>query len=730
MESRELQEGRAPLGSRGAPSEDDAESSHKEKSHLMITSPTLGHSDETLTSLCVRQQEGLNFVKYFRFADVVEGRRLVGASRPTSRSDVPEWLFNPLLNQPDRASDLAYLRWGYGQKDSQGRFRTEVVSQGIPTPIEVVMCMVHGGETSLRAALSDGFIVQGKPTEKFLLVFEQRQHDYLALLLHATDFEREGRKLKIRSDVQNQGQTLMTADAYLLPKADIVKPPFESAPKRYFYSYFDTPTELVDTYLLRDLCYYAGDYVKYFAKRARGDISKDQRRKLEAVVMEAFETPDYIERYFDASVFPQAEIDKFVAKVSRLSGELAGERLVMKALEDDAEFRGKCVEILRDTGAKELSGLSEQRQLASSELDGIRVDLKKATEELKAKHDELNLLKEKCKGEETRLETLRAEVLNNERLMQEAVSEASGNLALRLGLSAVCSGRSSAGSMLAVEAGRALDTENWENADLVDCVKENLISLGVSSFASDCDLILSALSLTLVSAASACPVVAVPGRIAAAAADALSCALYGCSASRVVVPNDWDGFGELSKSVSESDGVVLAENVIDSVNEPVLSYLLSRRWSKVVVLPFSSGPSLSLVAPDFWDRVPIVSCPDVVSTDLVDDALYRVVQHSPMPVGEPPQKAFSCMKRALQTYSGAVPRKQLAVLLGTIKAFADEASREGHQVLGAYECWAAAQLVASAREDSVAALRLAAGIVKDFGDISDLAREVGVDVER
>lgn len=696
----------------------------------MIAPSILNQTDETFTSLCVRRQEGPNFVKYFRVADVVKGRRLMAASRPTGRLDVPEWLFNPLLNHPSRVSDLAYLRWNYGWKDDQGHLRTEVVSQGIPAPIEAVMCMVRGGEAGLRAALSDGFIVQSKPTEKFLLVFEQRRDDYLALLLRAADFELEGRKLKIKSDVQNQGQTLMTADAYLVPGVDIVRSPFDAAPERYFYSYFDSPTELVDTYLLRDLRYYAADYVKYFAKRVRNDISKDQRRKLEAVVTEAFDTPDYIERYFDASMFPQAEIDEFVAKVSRLSSELAGERLVMKALEDDTEFKGKCVEELRDMGAEELSGLSEQRRLALSELDGVQVDLKKTTEELEAKRHELDLLKEKCEGEEARLEALRAEVLDNERLMREAISEASGNLALKLGLTAVCSGRSFVGPMLTVEAGKALNTENWENENLEECVKENLISLGVTSFASDCDLTLSALSLTLVSAASACSVVAVPGRIAAAAADALSCALYSCSALRVVVPNDWDDFEELSRSVSESDGVVLVENVIDSVNEPLLSYLLSRRWGKVVVLPFSSGPSLSLIAPDFWDRVPIVSCPDVVSTDIADSALYRIVQHFSLPAGEPPQKAFQCMKRALQTCGGAMPRKQLAVLLGTIKAFADEASKGGHQVPGAYECWAAAQLIAAAREDSSAAFEWAAGMVKDFGDIGDLAREVGVDAGR
>lgn len=153
-----------------------------------------------------------------------------------------------------------------------------------------------------------------------------------------------------------------------------------------------------------------------------------------------------------------------------------------------------------------------------------------------------------------------------------------------------------------VEKGCSCDCAG-SDAGFVSILADNLKKLGVTSVVSEPSAEREGLAVGIVGALSATKFLAIPQVVARQVADSISIALYGRSAKKVIVPADFRDVSSVLSEIPGEDAVVIVDGVIDSVNEGVLFALLSMDLAPIVVLPFMSHASASLVAKEAWGKM-------------------------------------------------------------------------------------------------------------------------------
>ncbi|NEG54491.1 hypothetical protein [Bifidobacterium platyrrhinorum] len=111
--------------------------------------------------------------------------------------------------------------------------------------------------------------------------------------------------------------------------------------------------------------------------------------------------------------------------------------------------------------------------------------------------------------------------------------------------------------------------------------------------------------------ASACGIILSPARLlavdstfAADLANALSYTMRGEPARHATVPVDWNDARALDRLLSDTgDGVLVLDNVFDTVNESLLFALSRLRSESTIILPIGAYGNLRLVAAEVWDHV-------------------------------------------------------------------------------------------------------------------------------
>lgn len=517
----------------------------------------------------------------------------------------PDPLYNPAAKEKyeSRNSDFYLLRWQVDPRKPKKRWTwscyDDISLLDFPEAREVLLLDGMGGESALRQALSDGLPFDGRTTRVFYIAYERDGDCFAAIRCERNDFLFKDGTIKLPTVLSNARSSTLSAPKVLLKSADILESQFSETDFRKVYMRLDE-LEQEGTVSLRELYYYASDYVKWYVKENSIDISRSEKQDLARIIDSALARPDALEEYLGAgtSVESIASLRKAIATVADAESDPA-KKVIRDALLEDATFKKACVK----QAMEESDGVLAERRKAVSDAEKELGQLQKKVDTAKAELDSLQGDKENISNEISSLKVELQEVRQN----QDAVLEEVGsNLALKLGLRSVALSRHGAASgEVSPMIARGIKVEVEESDEpLWQVVSSNLGCMNVVSVAGDSSKERDKAALSAVSAFAATKVLALPQVVAAQVANALSLAACGSTATEIFIPTGYRNIGGLMQNIASNNAsVVMIDNVIDPVNEGVLKALLCQKSETVFVLPFISHESARLVAKEAWDNM-------------------------------------------------------------------------------------------------------------------------------
>lgn len=551
------------------------------------------------------------YYKYFRIADFMPKEspdELIPAivqKHATSLEEAqayPDHLYNPsaAYHHESRESDFYLFQWKRDSRDWNKQltrsFYDDASLLSFKEAREVIALEGKKGEQGLRDALSEGIPFEGKTTSVFYIVYNNEGGLCPAIRCERRDFSFSDGKIRLHYDISNAKETVLSAPRVWLNSYDIIESPHSPISCRKVYARLDEP-EIDGGVLLRPLDYYAADYVKWFVREESISISKSDRRAISQTIDAAFSRPDALEVYLEAGAPEEemANLRKSIARIVMEKDDPDREFFRVALLEDEGFYR-ECLEQVMQSS----DSLLEEKRL---KLSAAEANIEKAENILLGANQSINDLNSKKQSLEDDIARLSAN-LEQYRNEQEAVlNEIQSNIALKLGLRAVASRPVAMnGSGLLVEKGCSCDCAG-SDAGFVSILADNLKKLGVTSVVSEPSAEREGLAVGIVGALSATKFLAIPQVVARQVADSISIALYGRSAKKVIVPADFRDVSSVLSEIPGEDAVVIVDGVIDSVNEGVLFALLSMDLAPIVVLPFMSHASASLVAKEAWGKM-------------------------------------------------------------------------------------------------------------------------------
>lgn len=591
-------------------------------------------SDQERYSVCVANVEvGYErlFYKFFRIADydpetpteiapsVVES----DVRAPEERRAHPNYLYNPQVvdRYEDRVSDFYLFRWGWGY-DDRGRPLTE--AEGVERFFkrgrelkEVIAPEGVHNEEDLRRALRAGIPFEGKTTRIFYLVYGKEGPWVLAAKCDRSDFSFSDGLLSLPPKVTNVRGHALRVPRLKLDPDEIIEPAHASVASRRVYGVLDE-LESNGNVLLRLLDDFADDYVRWFINQEKIDqVTKAERQRVMRSVIEgALDRPDALEKYLEAGV-PNEDVEalKHAIVVSASDSDDESRKLIRSALLRDEAFRAECVDQVMEESTAILKQREKEIDSASARLESVRAEVSAAENRLAEAVAERDSIRDEIlKGQE--------EVSSLAKDKESALEELESSVALKLGLKAVSSAAAPVKLNtpgLSIVTGEAAD-KVAEAESLRGALSENMGKLGISCLVGDPDEVRGRCAVGIEAALSATNIFAIPMPIALPMADALSVALTGKTAKRVRVPSDYRSVLELLSETPDAGEVTVFENVIDPVNEGALFALANSDGRGVIILPFTSHASASLVAKEAWDRVFL---PNVESLCLVPSLARR-----------------------------------------------------------------------------------------------------------
>lgn len=569
------------------------------------------------------------YYKYFRIADFMpqeSSDELIPAIVQKHASSLeeaqanPDHLYNPsaAYNHESRDSDFYLFQWRRDPSD-WGRqltrsFHDDVNLLTFKEPREVILPEDVHDERGLREALSKGIPFEGRTTSVFYIAYGSEGGRRLAIRCERRDFSFSDGKIRLRRDISNTKETVLSAPRVWLNDYDIIESPHALTSYRKVYAKLEEP-EVDGNVLLRPLDYYAADYVKWFIRKESIQISRSNRRAVSQIIDAALLRPDALEAYLESGA-PEEEVASLRKAVSSIVMEKddQGRELFRKALLEDEEFYRECVE-----QAMRLSdSILEERKRA---LEATEVDIESARSTLSSLDQSIEGLDDKKQSLENDIKSLTSN-LEQIRSEQEAVlGEIQSNVALKLGLRAVASRPAdSHDSELLVTESRPCDFVEFDSS-FEDILAENLKKQGVTSVAGNPSVERRRLAIGVTAALAATKFIAMPQAVARQVADSLSVTVSGRSAKRVTVPADFRNIRSVLDAISGDEAVVVIDGIIDAANEGVLFALLSEDVKPIIILPFFSHASASLIAKEVWGRVYLPNVESLLTySRLVKDA--------------------------------------------------------------------------------------------------------------
>ena len=566
-------------------------------------------------SICVAYgeelQDGRHFIRYYRIADYRPGNGSFldpPLLEKDFRSEVdrkthPNRLYNPLLMEKfdSRASDFYMMRWWLKDVNDYRIWSDEVPSSSLLprgcSVKEVIIPDGVNGQKNLRLALSSGIRYDGRTTDRFYLVFDDDGGHYLAAICDARDFILSDGMLRLRPKASNY-RGVASVPIVRLNQTRIIESEQPDIIGRKVYS--DT-AELpeVGRLLLYPLSSYAQAYVSWFAKN-EGSLSRVERQKITGVIEEAFSRPDLLEQYINAGVSDE-EIHEFLLAIVNYARKEddAVRNLICEELLKDESFHDACLEkVLRDS----TDAIEEQRNVLSL----INSDIEKAKKELSTIRKGIGEAEKDKEDIEKRVLESMEELDKVEEQHNEIIKHLEDDVALKLGLRAAAGWRSgntmTPTSNLTVTKGVDIGETRSANS-LMAALAKNFASLGITTVKEEPSKARERLAVAVASALATTQCLAAPTPIASAVADAISIALAGKSATHIYIPSDSREIERLRQLISSEEGVVVFDNVMDSVNEGVLFDLIDCSNRCISIMPFTSHASISLLAGEVWDRV-------------------------------------------------------------------------------------------------------------------------------
>lgn len=527
---------------------------------------------------------------------------------PEEKEYYPRSLYSPSAEAlyDSGADDFLYFEWTY---DEYGPHKHPVITHlddprlgRIPEPHEVIFLNYGRGADDLRNALStEGIPLQGGITHRFYIVYDERDGHYIAIDCNIRDFVVANNRIMLSRQNDNVRNSALSAPVVHLEDSLLIYPPFNWLPQRSVYSDLGE-LEHHGSIPLRDLDYYASDYIKWFARETESNLSRADERALMSIVQSALAIPDYLERYLNAPA-PDIELKKLQYKVRSLAEKLLPEDVarVGQALFSDKRIHQKCLEEFKKASDEEVTRIKQGIQRKQEELEVATIKCQELEDEVRTRSEELNRIEHQI---EAAKKTLDDEMDAYESFMQEIES----NVAFKLGLRTIASQLPEEKNSNSTSGSIAYNACEDLGLDPTDCklhvaIAHNLIRLGVASFndiQGECLL----LAIGTLSCLPYTKFICCPNPIAQALADSIAIALSGKTACRAHVPSDYRNAAEVFTVIDSSDSpVVLIDNIIDPLNEGILSAIINRGARRVVVLPFTSHSSVRLLARELWSRL-------------------------------------------------------------------------------------------------------------------------------
>lgn len=510
-----------------------------------------------------------------------------------------------LIESVERSGeDFVFVQWG-PRDDSPNRPLARPIPEqpyaDTPKIYEVIDCPAVNSSVELRAALQRGWEYEGLPTDQVLFVYAE-DDDYLdAALIDRISLDTSNGRIRLR------GRGPVDVPRYTFTREHVKVLPKHLFGKRLvFDSPVLPPTE--SKVLLRPFTEYADDYVQWFFEREGIPLSDIELDHVRVILDTALNSPSRLEEYtgFRPSNADKAELNTLVAQSVERDGLM--DSMIHESLQNNDAFANHFRNEL-------LAGLDEKINAKQQELQTIENNVRHVSadnEQLMSLHDELQ---QEIDKRTTELARLREE--------QDSFTDRfESDIALRLGLKTIVdavartstrvgSGNSGSPTKRPVAATdmrlqpqplRSY-TSIFERSTVDTAFKENMRAVGLTSANKDVlqrGEFASNMMLTL----QHCRILALDSAIVAPVASALSYAQYGTAAQHVSIPHDWNDTGDLNHMLKNIEGGVLVlDNVFDTVNESLLFTLARCNPAATLIVPIGAYDNLKLFAKEIWNSI-------------------------------------------------------------------------------------------------------------------------------
>ena len=608
--------------------------------------------DNERYSVCIAHAEkssSKTYYKYFRIADyypeenpdeLIPAIVQMHALSLEESQENPDYLYTPIAsrNYEKRDSDFYLFKWHLDPYDWSKPvvhcIYDDVNLLAYNEAREVIILEGKRGEQGLREALAEGIPFKGKTTSVFYIVYDDENDEGLcpAIRCERRSLLFSDDMIKLRYGVSNTKETVLSAPRVWLNVQDIIDSLHEQVLDRKLYARLDEP-ESDGGVLLRSLDYYASDYVKWFIREESIQLSKSNRQVISQIIDSALSIPEALEIYLDAGA-SEGEVESLRKSIARLimDKDDPTRELVRNALLEDKGFYRECVEqvmeqsdVLLEERKTELETAKSEIASAESSMAKMKADINSLTEERQSLRDEI--------------EHITSDYESARKEQEKALEEIQSNAALKLGLKVIAAQQpvavQTSAAMLSgikVEDGPSYD---YVKADsfFEEALVINMKKLGIMSIVGKSENERRKFAIGLLSALPFTKFFAIPHSVAHQIGDAISVAISGCGAKRIIVPTDCRDVAAVLESIHEDDEVVIIEGVVDAVNEGILFPLLSREVKPIVILSFMSHASASLVAKEAWGEMflPNVESLSACPLPLKDVKLERATLEPELP---------------------------------------------------------------------------------------------------
>lgn len=217
---------------------------------------------------------------------------------PEEKEYYPKSLYSPSAEElyNSGADNFLYFEWAYDEYSPRKHpVNTQIDNPRlgrIQEPHEVIFLNNGRGADELRNALSiEGIPLQGRVTHRFYIVYDECDDHYIAIDCNIRDFVVANNRIMLSRQNDNVRYSALSAPVVYLEDSLLIYPPFSWLPQRSVYSDLGE-LERHGSIPLRDLDYYASDYIKWYARETESNLSRADERALMSIAQSALAMPN------------------------------------------------------------------------------------------------------------------------------------------------------------------------------------------------------------------------------------------------------------------------------------------------------------------------------------------------------------------------------------------------------------------------------------------------------